>query len=88
MVGPPLHTAINVLEIAWEENPQEQRSEEHTSELQSVAYNVCRLLLENNKRVHNQKESGKYEPADAVINRRNKYTVNYRRRGRGAGYLR
>src|SRR2546423_11811567 len=25
------------------------RSEEHTSELQSLAYLVCRLLLENNK---------------------------------------
>src|SRR2546425_8180252 len=27
----------------------EQRSEEHTSELQSLAYLVCRLLLENKK---------------------------------------
>src|ERR1041384_8524309 len=26
------------------------RSEEHTSELQSLAYLVCRLLLENNQR--------------------------------------
>jgi len=26
------------------------RSEEHTSELQSLAYLVCRLLLEKNKR--------------------------------------
>src|SRR2546425_8847404 len=33
----------------------EQRSEEHTSELQSLAYLVCRLLLEKkkkNKRAH------------------------------------
>src|SRR5687767_15320911 len=28
------------------------RSEEHTSELQSLAYLVCRLLLEKKKRVH------------------------------------
>src|SRR3989441_1758402 len=30
---------------------QERRSEEHTSELQSLAYLVCRLLLEKKKRV-------------------------------------
>src|SRR2546425_4051234 len=30
--------------------PSMQRSEEHTSELQSLAYLVCRLLLEKKKR--------------------------------------
>src|SRR2546425_5386767 len=30
----------------------EQRSEEHTSELQSLAYLVCRLLLEKKKKNH------------------------------------
>src|SRR2546425_7891116 len=30
-----------------------QRSEEHTSELQSLAYLVCRLLLEKKKNKHN-----------------------------------
>src|SRR5687767_15253392 len=30
----------------------EHRSEEHTSELQSLAYLVCRLLLEKKKQVH------------------------------------
>src|SRR2546425_8860091 len=30
------------------------RSEEHTSELQSLAYLVCRLLLEKKKRNHNR----------------------------------
>src|SRR3989441_5803726 len=30
-------------------NPNDQRSEEHTSELQSLAYLVCRLLLEKKK---------------------------------------
>src|SRR2546423_5780256 len=29
-----------------------RRSEEHTSELQSLAYLVCRLLLEKKKRAH------------------------------------
>src|SRR2546425_3235551 len=29
-----------------------QRSEEHTSELQSLAYLVCRLLLEKKKTLH------------------------------------
>src|SRR2546425_6275415 len=31
------------------DDPRAQRSEEHTSELQSLAYLVCRLLLEKNK---------------------------------------
>src|SRR2546425_8875798 len=30
---------------------QAQRSEEHTSELQSLAYLVCRLLLEKKKKI-------------------------------------
>src|SRR2546425_9588845 len=30
-----------------------ERSEEHTSELQSLAYLVCRLLLEKKKKKHN-----------------------------------
>src|SRR2546423_10018176 len=32
--------------------PQCARSEEHTSELQSLAYLVCRLLLEKKKKKH------------------------------------
>src|SRR3989441_5429012 len=35
--------------------PRTRRSEEHTSELQSLAYLVCRLLLEKKK---NHRESG------------------------------
>src|SRR2546425_6285093 len=31
----------------------QQRSEEHTSELQSLAYLVCRLLLEKKKKIGN-----------------------------------
>src|SRR2546425_7710853 len=33
--------------------PAGDRSEEHTSELQSLAYLVCRLLLEKKKNIHN-----------------------------------
>src|SRR2546425_11690426 len=36
-----------------EEGIKEFRSEEHTSELQSLAYLVCRLLLEKKKKNHN-----------------------------------
>src|SRR5205823_11670606 len=41
--GPPIHGHTG-LEITWTAIPF--RSEEHTSELQSLAYLVCRLLLE------------------------------------------
>src|SRR2546425_5025382 len=37
------------------------RSEEHTSELQSLAYLVCRLLLEKKKKLS---QTGKPAPAD------------------------
>src|SRR2546425_4855825 len=36
-----------------EKNPIAGRSEEHTSELQSLAYLVCRLLLEKKKKEMN-----------------------------------
>src|SRR2546425_8044071 len=35
-------------------NDRLPRSEEHTSELQSLAYLVCRLLLEKKKKKHTQ----------------------------------
>src|SRR2546425_5948679 len=34
-----------------------ERSEEHTSELQSLAYLVCRLLLEKKKQKHKNQDS-------------------------------
>src|SRR5205823_9529720 len=37
-------------EVRTEGNGRYQRSEEHTSELQSLAYLVCRLLLEKKKK--------------------------------------
>src|SRR5205823_14393132 len=36
----------------WAGKPGRRRSEEHTSELQSLAYLVCRLLLEKKKTQH------------------------------------
>src|SRR2546423_11725036 len=35
--------------VAVRPHPEAERSEEHTSELQSLAYLVCRLLLEKKK---------------------------------------
>src|SRR2546423_6527274 len=47
-------TAIRLLMKYGEEWPQKyDRSEEHTSELQSLAYLVCRLLLEKKKKFNN-----------------------------------
>src|SRR5687767_15298154 len=41
----------------WQAEPvpdRTRRSEEHTSELQSLAYLVCRLLLEKKKKTYNK----------------------------------
>src|SRR5687767_15371092 len=38
--------------IETDATPYPERSEEHTSELQSLAYLVCRLLLEKKKQIH------------------------------------
>src|SRR2546425_8663956 len=38
----------------WQQRLRGARSEEHTSELQSLAYLVCRLLLEKKKRTSPQ----------------------------------
>src|SRR5258705_7562016 len=35
----------------WENKPRQARSEEHTSELQSLRHLVCRLLLEKKKKI-------------------------------------
>src|SRR3712207_7744171 len=46
-----LERAINEAEVRrlWDELSLDRRSEEHTSELQSRQYLVCRLLLEKKK---------------------------------------
>src|SRR2546425_1426481 len=45
---PATNAEVNVIDLASGE-PKFKRSEEHTSELQSLAYLVCRLLLEKKK---------------------------------------
>src|SRR5436189_4118545 len=47
MDQPRVHVAQERLDVALEE----LRSEEHTSELQSPMYLVCRLLLEKKKKI-------------------------------------
>src|SRR2546425_7051267 len=48
----PLHSRLpyRVAEVLWAARQEMARSEEHTSELQSLAYLVCRLLLEKKKK--------------------------------------
>src|SRR2546425_3829113 len=46
--------------------PRRSRSEEHTSELQSLAYLVCRLLLEKKK----EKDRGAAAPGQVPTGRR------------------
>src|SRR3712207_6953916 len=41
-------------QAAGDERVEDRRSEEHTSELQSRQYLVCRLLLEKKKHRHNR----------------------------------
>src|SRR5205823_9539589 len=53
-VGGTLSTALTTCVPTW-------RSEEHTSELQSLAYLVCRLLLEKKK---NRRPSGRNRAPD------------------------
>src|SRR5947209_10325965 len=59
--GARWHAALRdwpgILEFAWAESDPictEARSEEHTSELQSRQYLVCRLLLEKKKKKNKQ----------------------------------
>src|SRR2546425_9294323 len=51
----PVLASVEDNSTLYDENP-DLRSEEHTSELQSLAYLVCRLLLEKKKknRRHNR----------------------------------
>src|SRR2546423_7017864 len=51
--------AARALRDALTESP-EDRSEEHTSELQSLAYLVCRLLLEKKKKINKYQHRTSY----------------------------
>src|SRR2546425_9020428 len=61
--GEVIRVQLSSLEVECER--LSKRSEEHTSELQSLAYLVCRLLLEKKKKTKNntmnQKEERKYD---------------------------
>src|SRR2546425_7609538 len=46
----PFNSALRTPHSAFAQHVDEVRSEEHTSELQSLAYLVCRLLLEKKKK--------------------------------------
>src|SRR5687767_15637280 len=51
---PTFNSQIEMIGTAFENSVYNNtRSEEHTSELQSLAYLVCRLLLEKKKKQHN-----------------------------------
>src|SRR2546425_8662166 len=43
---------LQALMLHWAVPASDHRSEEHTSELQSLAYLVCRLLLEKKKKIN------------------------------------
>src|SRR5258708_24415421 len=50
-VEPVLRSARRHLRRPVQKDPRQQRSEEHTSELQSPDHLVCRLLLEKKKQI-------------------------------------
>src|SRR5256885_13250407 len=56
-------------------SPPCQRSEEHTSELQSPCNLVCRLLLEKKKKTHC--DSGLYMPLYTVSTRKTSMLLEY-----------
>src|SRR2546425_5747200 len=47
-----LGAAVSCGPLMGDVSDSARRSEEHTSELQSLAYLVCRLLLEKKKKIH------------------------------------
>src|SRR2546425_7904472 len=49
------HHRMQADPLADDQRRDQHRSEEHTSELQSLAYLVCRLLLEKKKKTANSK---------------------------------
>src|SRR5205823_6255394 len=55
-----VHSDGVLLVVRSGETPKAARSEEHTSELQSLAYLVCRLLLEKKKKYNTHKMFSKF----------------------------
>src|SRR5262245_64899038 len=66
------------LHLLLDENEDEDRSEEHTSELQSLRHLVCRLLLEKKKKKkkkkNNKKNKTKNQENKMITN---KYKIDY-----------
>src|SRR2546425_3395443 len=60
--GPRGLRAASAERFPDEEPANPERSEEHTSELQSLAYLVCRLLLEKKKRTLHKGEKRRARP--------------------------
>src|SRR3989441_2364913 len=50
------HAVVDLAQV-FSTPPRRMRSEEHTSELQSLAYLVCRLLLEKKKKQEKASEN-------------------------------
>src|SRR5437764_8466851 len=61
-----LSTAMSFLGLY--RDPTVARSEEHTSELQSPMYLVCRLLLEKKKKINNTKRKIIYKRITTTTN--------------------
>src|SRR5687767_15680005 len=55
---PPWHTVPAAQSVVESHERLQRRSEEHTSELQSLAYLVCRLLLEKKKKSNSDVNRG------------------------------
>src|SRR5947199_4543157 len=53
--------STHTLGVAVTAHERYERSEEHTSELQSLRHLVCRLLLEKKKKTKKTKKERKYE---------------------------
>src|SRR5438093_8646868 len=51
------------------------RSEEHTSELQSLTNLVCRLLLEKKKKTKQEQKSNTKEINEVIVCQKNKFSV-------------
>src|SRR2546425_5729067 len=65
--------AVKVIDLGLTPSPslavrfvREARSEEHTSELQSLAYLVCRLLLEKKKTKHCRTQKHRERPTSGL----------------------
>src|SRR5687767_15540563 len=68
----PAHLDLRAHRAGDERRPPGVRSEEHTSELQSLAYLVCRLLLEKkNYRIRRDTSTAARRPTDRKSTRRN-----------------